>query len=76
MKVNACTADFIWGFDNVCFKGSAHELAKQINSGYYKWPSSGLSVTDAKVINTKLIELMGIDARNFYQSRVDIAACK
>ena len=74
MRVNGCTADFVWGFDNVCFTGSARALAKKINSDYYSWGRS-LSVKEAKVINSKTVEFIGVDAQSFYQGKKDIQKC-
>lgn len=76
MKVNSCTADFIWGTKNVCFKGSPKSLVKKINEGFYNWPSSGLKVTEAKVIDKDTVSYLGIDAQNFYSSLRKIERCE
>ncbi len=76
MKVNACTADFIWGKDNVCFKGSAKALAKKINQDYYRWASSGLRVTEAAVENNDEVSYLGIDAQSFYSAQRTIYRCQ
>jgi hypothetical protein len=74
MRVNGCTADFIWGFDNVCFRGSAKSLVKLINSDFYTWRSS-LRVEDASVVNKDVVEYTGVDARNFYSATRTIERC-
>ena len=75
MKINSCTADFVWGFENVCFTGDISELASLINSGYYRWGHS-LRVEDAQVINEDLIEYTGVDAQSFYSNRFNLERCK
>jgi hypothetical protein len=76
MKVNACTADFIWGKDNVCFKGSAKDLAKKINQNYYRWNSSGLRVSEAEVESKDSVSYLGIDAQSFYSAERTIYRCQ
>lgn len=75
MRINKCIADFVWGFDNVCFRGDENELVDLINEGYYRWGSS-LRVLDAQLINKDTVEYTGVDAQNFYQSTFDLARCK
>ncbi len=76
MKVNACTADFIWGADNVCFTGSAKSLAKEINKGTYSWESSGLSVREAEVLDKDSVHYKGVDAQSFFASTRTIYRCQ
>jgi hypothetical protein len=75
MRVNSCTADFIWGFDNVCFTGKSASLVKQINAGVYQWNSS-LKTTDAVKVDNNTVKYLGIDSRNFYQATRTIKRCQ
>lgn len=75
MKVNGCTADFIWGFDNVCFRGEADALVGKINSGFYSWPSSGYTVKDAQMVDQDTVSYIGVDAHSFYSSEREISRC-
>lgn len=76
MKINSCTADFIWGTDNVCFTGSAKALAKKINNDVYRWPSAGLSVREAEVLDRDSIQYNGVDAQSFFASTRTIYRCR
>lgn len=75
MRINKCTADFVWGFDNVCFRGEESELVDLINEGYFRWGST-LRVLDAKLVDSDTIEYTGVDAQSFYSSTFDLARCK
>ncbi len=75
MKINSCTADFVWGFDNVCFRGDINELVSLMNSNYFEWNHS-YRVYDATVLNEDVVEYTGVDSRNFYSSEFDIARCE
>lgn len=74
MGINSCTADFVWGAKNVCYRGDAEELVELINSDYFRWGHS-LRVLEAELVNENLIEFTGVDAQNFYSSRFNINRC-
>ncbi len=75
MSINSCTADFVWGFDNVCFRGDTQELVQLMNNDYFRWGHS-LRVYDAQVVTENLIEYTGVDAQNFYSGRFDLTRCE
>lgn len=75
MRINGCTADFIWGSENVCFRGSVKNLVKKINSEYYTWGSS-LRVRDALALSSDLVEFTGVDAQSFFSARQTISRCQ
>ena len=75
MKINSCTADFVWGFDNVCFRGDINELVDLMNSNYFKWKHS-LRVHDATALNEDVVEYTGVDSASYYSSQFDITRCK
>lgn len=76
MKVNGCTADFIWGFDNACFKGEAESLVEKINEGYYTWKSAGYRAKNAKRVDNDTVSYIGVDAQSFYSSEREIMRCQ
>lgn len=73
-KVDSCVADLIWGTKNVCFTGSADDLASDMNAGAYAWPSSGLKADAATAVGDQ-VTYTGTDAQSFYAAKRILSAC-
>ena len=71
-----CEANVIYGNKEVCFEGSANDLAHFFNSGEFSNSSSGLSATNAHVTSSGSVVYEGTDARNFYSKKSEILPCK
>ncbi len=71
-KINSCTADVVWGFDNTCYVGDPAELIAKINDGQsYKW-KVGLEMNSASLQeNGNTIRFTGIDQWPLRESSID-----
>jgi len=74
-NLNSCSADFVWGFENICFRGNENELVSRINEGEYQWGYS-LRVEDAQLMDSHTISFIGVDAKNYFSGEFNISRCQ
>lgn len=69
-----CMADLVWGSDNICFTGSAQEIAQLMNRGEFDRTSAGYYFEEAQFESDKVI-FTGVDQQSFYRNLSDIMRC-
>lgn len=68
-----CLADFIWGYESVCYNGNPETLVNLMNDEFFNTQS--MVVRNANLENDGSITYRGIDKMNFWSSDRIVHKC-